>query len=124
MAGRTGENAKIPDAMGRGQFLQVGKEQSDALMSLHKELVDAYEQVASGWVSRVKSEVELWSELAKKVTASRSLPEGLQAYRDGVAQRLQMAAEDDRRLFEDGQKVIEAVTRSLANGWPNAKPGK
>jgi hypothetical protein len=29
-----------------------------------------------------------------------------------------MAAEDGRRLFEDGQKVIEA------NGWPNGKPGK
>jgi hypothetical protein len=42
----------------------------------------------------VKSEVELWSELGKKLSTSRSGPERLQAYRDGVAQRLQMAAED------------------------------
>jgi len=27
-----------------------------------------------------------------------------------------MAAEDGRRMFEEGQKVIAAVTRSLSNG--------
>jgi Phasin protein len=123
MTGRTGENAGNREA-GLGQFLQFGKEQTDALMSLQKELSDAYEQLASRWASRVKSEVELWSELGKKMTASRSVPEGLDACRDGVAQRLQMAAEDGHRLFEDGQKVIEAITRSLSNGWSNPKPGK
>jgi hypothetical protein len=94
MTSRTGENAGSREAAGLGQFLQFGKEQTDALMSLQKELSDAYEQVTNRWASRVKSEVELWSELGKKVTASRSVPEGLEAYRDGVAQRLQMAAED------------------------------
>ncbi len=123
MTSRTGENAGNREP-GIEQFLQFGKEQTDALMSLQKELGDTYEQLASRWTARVKSEVELWSELGKKVTASRSVPEGLEAYRDGVAQRLQMAAEDGRRLFEDGQRVIEAVTRSLSNGWSNAKSGK
>ncbi len=123
MTSKTGGNTGGPEA-GIEQFLQFGKEQTDALMSLQKELSDTYEQLASRWTARVKSEVELWSELGKKVTASRSVPEGLEAYRDGVAQRLQMAAEDGRRLFEDGQRVIEAVTRSLSNGWSNAKSGK
>lgn len=123
MTSKTGGNTGGPEA-GIEQFLQFGKEQTDALMSLQKELGDTYEQLASRWTARVKSEVELWSELGKKVTASRSVPEGLEAYRDGVAQRLQMAAEDGRRLFEDGQRVIEAVTRSLSNGWSNAKSGK
>jgi hypothetical protein len=62
--------------------------------------------------------------LGKKVTAIRSVPEGLDICRAGVTQRLQMAAEDGRRLFEDGQKVITAVTRSLSNGSSNGKTGK
>jgi len=35
-----------------------------------------------------------------------------------------MAAEDGHRLFEDGQRAIEFITRSLSNGWSNPKPGK
>jgi len=62
--------------------------------------------------------------LGKKVTSSRSVPEGFDLYRDGVAQRLQMAAEDGHRLFEDGQRAIEFITRSLSNGWSNPEPGK
>jgi hypothetical protein len=93
-------------------------------MTLLKELSDACEQVAARWASRVKSEVELWSELGKKVIASRSVPERFDLYRDGIAQRLQMAAEDEHRLFEDGKKIMEAITRSLSKGWSNPKPGK
>jgi len=38
---RTAENAGSREAAGRGQFLQLGKGQTDALMSLQKELSDA-----------------------------------------------------------------------------------
>ena len=61
MTSRIGENA-VGREVRLGQSFQFGKEQTDALMRLQKELVDAYEQVANRWVSRVKLEVELWSE--------------------------------------------------------------
>lgn len=54
--------------------------------------------------------------MVAKVTSSRSIPEGLEAYRDCVAQRLQMAAEDGRRLFDEGQKAMAAVTKAVFNG--------
>lgn len=103
------------------QLLQLGKDRTDAMLNVQKELLDAYEEASRTWAARVKSEVELWSELAKKLTATRSVPEGLEAYRDTVSQRMQMAAEDGRRLFEEGQKIIAAVSRSLANGWSPEK---
>ena len=78
----------------------------------------AYEETSRSWVERVKAEVELWSDLAAKLSASRSAPDGLQACRDSVAQRMKMAAEDGQRLFEEGQKVIGAVSRSMSTNWP------
>jgi hypothetical protein len=42
------------------------------------------------------------------------------AYQQCVAQRMQMAAEDGRRLYDDCQKITQTITRSLSNGWPAA----
>jgi hypothetical protein len=43
--------------------------------NLQKEIVDVYEQASRAWLVRVKSEVDLWSDLAGKLTASHSFPE-------------------------------------------------
>lgn len=102
--------------IGQTQLLQLGKRQTDTVLNLQKELLNAYEEASRAWLSRVKSEVELWSNLAAKLNASRSVPEGLETYRDCVSQRVQMAAEDGQRLFDDGQKIIGVITRSLNGG--------
>jgi hypothetical protein len=35
---------------------------------------------------------------------------------ESIAHRVEMAADDGRRLFEDGQKMVASITRSLSNG--------
>jgi hypothetical protein len=99
-------------------FLEVGKQQTEAMLRVQKELIDAYEQASRAWLERVKSEVDLWSELASKLTATRSVPEALEAYQACAAQRMQMAAEDGRRVTDECQAIMQKITRSLSNGWP------
>jgi hypothetical protein len=101
-------------------FLNMGKEQTEAMLAMQKDLLDAYEQASRAWLTRVKSEVDLWSDLATKLTATRSAPEAVEAYQKCAAQRMQMAAEDGRRMTEDCQKVMQKITGSLSNGWPKA----
>jgi len=48
----------------------------------------------------------------------RSVPEAMQAYQECISQRMQMAAEDGRRLSEDCQKIMQKITTSLTNGSP------
>src|SRR5262245_13850923 len=98
---------------------KLGKEQTEAMLGMQKELLDSYEQASRAWLARVKSEVDLWSALAAKLTTTRSVPEALSAYQECVAQRMQMAAEDGQRLLEDCQKVTQQLTRSMSNGWPS-----
>ena len=97
--------------------LQLGKVQTEAMLHMQKEALDAYENAGRAWLARVKSEVELWSDLGARLTAISSMPDGVEAYRDCLSKRIKMAADDGRRLFEDGQKIIGALTRGLANGW-------
>jgi len=99
------------------QFL--GQEPSEGMVNVQKDLLYAYEQASRAWLARVKSEVDLWSELAARLSATRSMPEALESYQKFVTRRTQMAAEDGRQLFEDCQKLTQKMTRSLSNtGWP------
>ena len=95
-------------------FLKAGKEQKDVMAAMQIELLEAYEQASCDWVARAKSEMDLWSNLAEKLMATRSIPEALVSYQNCVAQRMQMAAEDGRRLLEECQKITQ---KSLSNGW-------
>jgi hypothetical protein len=99
-------------------FLEVGKEQTEAMLKMQKELIDAYEQASRAWLERVKSEVDLWSELASKLASTRSVPEALEAYQACAAQRMQMATEDGRRLADECQASMQKIVRSMSGGWP------
>ena len=86
--------------------------------NLQKELLDAYEHASRAWLARVKSEVDLWSELARKLSTTRSVPEALEAYQKCAAQRMQMAADDGRQLFNECQKITQKINQSLSTEWP------
>jgi hypothetical protein len=96
----------------------VGKEQTEAMLNVQKELLGAYEDASRAWLARMKSEVDLWSGLAAKLTATRSVPEAVAAYQECVAQRMKMAAEDGQRLAEECQKSMNKISRAFSNGWP------
>jgi len=89
--------------------------------NLQKELFEVYEQASRAWLDRVKSEMALWSELSTKLSATRSVPEALGVYQKCVAQRMQMAAEDGRKLFDECQNITQKITRVMSNGW--SSPG-
>ncbi len=121
MPGRATAETTTSSAAGIGpaQMLQFGKERTEAMINVQNELLAAYQEASKAWIDRVQSEVKFWSDLAGKLAASRSIPEGMETCSDSIAHRLQMAAEDGQRLFEDGQKMIAAVTASLTKGSAN-----
>jgi Phasin protein len=98
-------------------IFDFGKQNTEATLNIQKELLDAYEQASRAWLARVQSEVDLWSQLATKLTATRSVPEALGAYQESVAQRMQMAAEDGRKLSDEGREVLRKITQSMSKGW-------
>jgi hypothetical protein len=65
-----------------------------AMHDAQKQLFGAYEEASRAWLARMQSEVDLWTGLAAKLTATRSVPEAVAAYQECVTQRMKMAAED------------------------------
>jgi hypothetical protein len=119
MTKRTEASANpAPAGSEHGQLFELGKQRTDATLRMQKELLEEYEKASRAWLARVKSEMALWSNLATKVTASHSVPEGLDACREFASQRVQMALEDGKRLFDEGQKVMVAITKSFNGKGP------
>ncbi len=105
---------------GAESFLKLGREQTEATFKIQKDVLEAYEEASRAWLARVQSEVELWSQLAAKLAATRSVPEALGAYQESVAQRMQMAAEDGKRMSDECRDIMGKIAGSLSKGWPGA----
>jgi hypothetical protein len=98
--------------------LKAGQAQIEGMLEMQKEVLAAYEQISRGWLDRMKSEGELWCELAKDVSAAKSMPEVMAVFQDCTTKRMQMIAEDARRMMNDGQTMAGAFTRTTAVRWP------
>lgn len=105
---------------GTPAFMNWGQERTQAAMALQKALLESYEQASRAWLARVQSEVTLWSDLANKLTTTRTVPEALEAYSKCVSQRMQMAADDGRLLADEAQDISKKIAQSLGNGSPAA----
>ena len=99
-------------------FLAIGQERAKSAIGLQEEVLDAYERASRLWLERVKSELELWSELAAKLTATRSVDDALEVCVRSVALRIQMTVADGQRLFDECREVTERITPLLTNGLP------
>ena len=103
---------------GADSFLKLGREQTEATFKIQKDVLEAYEEASRAWLARVQSEVELWSQLAGRLATTRSIPEALEAYQESVAQRMQMAAEDGKRMSDECREMMSKIAGSLSKGWP------
>ena len=99
-------------------FLNWGPERTEAAVALQKAILESYEQASRAWLARMQSEVSLWSDLANKLSTTRSVPEALESYTKCVSERMQMAADDGRKLVDESQKITQKIAQSLGNGWP------
>src|SRR5262245_27442718 len=98
-----------------------GKAQTEGALNLQKELLETYEHASRAWLDRVKSEIDLWSRLGANLTATRSVPEAMEVYQKCVAERMQMAAQDGKRLFDECQNITQRIAGSLNGGrWPTS----
>jgi len=101
-------------------FFNWGSERTEAATALQKAILESYEQASRAWLTRMQSEIALWSDLANKLSTTHTVPEALETYTKCVSQRMQMAADDGRRLFDESQQITQKIAKSLGSGSPAA----
>jgi hypothetical protein len=101
----------IPEA-----FSNLGKKQYETALAMQKEFLDTFEQINQAWFARAQSEIDLAAEFIGKVAETRSIPGVATACQECISKQLEMFSEDSRRMLADGEKLLRAGTRHLANG--------
>jgi len=100
-------------------FPKFRKEQTEAMLGVQKELLEACEQASRAWLAhKVRSRPLVGA--GHQARGNSVPPEALGAYQECLVQRMQMAAEDWLRLSDDCQKVMQTITQSASNGRPIA----
>ena len=100
-------NSTGPDSLvaaKSGTIPLLGQEPGAEIRNMQKDLLDLYEQAWRVWLTRMKLEGNLWSEFTAKLYPFGS--EALESCRKYMEQRMQIAAEDGRQLFEGWKTVI------------------
>ncbi len=99
-----------------GELAEIGKKRLAAMIEMQKAFFDTLESMNQAWIERAKSEATLASELVTKLTSARSVPETASAYQECLGKRMDLLADDSRRLLSDGQRFMTLGAQFLTNG--------
>ena len=99
-----------------GELAELGKKRIAAIVEMQKAFLDTFEAMNQAWFERAKSEATLASELVTKLSAVRSVPETASVYQECLGKRMDLLADDSRRLLSDSQRFINLSARFLTNG--------
>ena len=118
-AGKASQSHFIPP-----EFVAMGQKRLDELVAIQTEQLEKLQELNRSLLDRMQLEATLTSEFAAEITAARSLPEVATACQKWAQRHMEMAAEDAKRIFTEGQKLAETGARLLSNGWrPNGHGG-
>jgi hypothetical protein len=95
-------------ALGKKRVEELARAQADLLITMK----DAHRR----WFDRMESEARLASEFTRKVTSCRSIPDAVTACQEWTGRRLEMMADDGKRLLVDSQRMMETGARLLSDG--------
>lgn len=101
---------------------ETGKERTEAMVAAQAEFLERLREINQYWLERAKSEAELATDLAAKLTHARSAPETATAYQEWATRRMQLVLEDGQRLFADSVKLMERSARLFSSGSTGGAP--
>ena len=109
-------------------FAALGGKHIADFANARSELFETLQESNRQWLDRWQSEMNLASEFTSKLSAMRSIPEVLGAYKEWSTRRFEMAAQDGKRLLADAQKFVETGVNLMTSaqfakkGGNGAKP--
>jgi len=95
-------------------LVDLGKKRLETLFEVQSKLVDTLPALSREWMSYAQAEQDLSSDLLAKLAAARSLPESAKVYQEWLSRRMDMLAEETRRLLADTQKLVDVGARLFA----------
>jgi hypothetical protein len=98
------------------EFAAFGAKGLEGFVHGQSEFLEKLQKINRDWLERMQLEATGASEFATRMTAARSVPEAATVWQEWASRRMEMAAEDGKRLLESSQQFMETSARMLSNG--------
>jgi hypothetical protein len=95
-------------------FITMGRKQIHECVKAHSELVDRFQEVNRSWLDHLRSEADLSTEFASKITAARSIPDVAALLLEWNKRHMEMAKVDAKHVLADTQSMMEVGARFVA----------
>jgi Phasin protein len=109
---RTSSKSVMPNTT---DFAKAGQQQFERMLEMQNKFFNL-DEMTRDWSARVKAESDLANEFMQKLSRVRTIPEAVAVSPEWINRRMEMLAEDSRRLLPDGQKFMAATAQMLSPG--------
>ena len=98
------------------QSEDITRQNIETFGALQKQLLDANHE----WIAFLNEEAELASNLSKKMTTAKSIPDATAAYQELVSRQMELMTRQARIIFENTQEFTKACMQVVSGGKAGA----
>ena len=88
--------------------------------ALQKQLLDVLNKANHEWVTFLNEEAELASNLSKKMTTAKSIPDATAAYQELISRQMELMTQQAKIIFENTQEFTKACMQVASGGKAGA----
>ena len=102
------------------QSEDITRQNIETFGALQKQLLDVLNKANHEWVTFLNEEAELASNLSKKMTTAKSIPDATAAYQELISRQMELMTRQARIIFENTQEFTKAFMQVVSGGKAGA----
>jgi hypothetical protein len=92
----------------------------ETLAAIQKQLLDVLNKANREWVAFLNEEVELASNLSKKMTTAKSIPDATAAYQELISRQMELMTQQAKIIFQNTQEFTKTCMQVVSGGRAGA----
>ena len=98
----------------------IARQNIEWLAAIQKQLLDVLNKANHEWVTFLNEEAELASNLSKKVTTAKSMPDATAGYQEWISRHMELTTRQARIIFENTQEFTKTCMQVVSGGKAGA----
>jgi len=98
------------------QSEEITRQNIETFGALQKQLLDANHE----WIAFLNEEAELASNLSKKMTTAKSIPDATAAYQELISRQMELMTQQAKIIFENTQEFTKTCMHVASGGEARA----
>ena len=105
----------LPNVIGN-DVAALARRQADAMADMQREFCEQIERTNRDLIARMDLERSLASDLLGRLSSAHALPDIATAYQTWLTRRMELLAEDSKRLLAASQEFMKLTTQFWSSG--------